>query len=216
MKLRKLILASVVGLAATGASADTYLSVFGGYTKPSSTDFQTSSGTVTTDSDDGWGLGIAFGKRLRQVGAKNRLRIEGELSYRKNDVKNLKLNGTSMAGPTGSLKSSALMANVYIDFNEQATFTPYLGAGLGLVNVDAQSIGATGTPNVLNDGDSVFAYQLIAGGGWDVSEKTEIFVEYRYFGTDDVGVKTTPAAGSVSTKFPYRTNNIFLGARFNF
>ena len=179
-------------------------------------DFQVAPGTVGTDFDDGYGLGVAFGKRLGQVGENSRLRFEGELSYRSNDVDTHKLNGAALNGPTGKLKSTSLMANLLIDFNEQATFSPYLGAGLGLANVEADGFGVSAIPAVLNSDETVFAYQLIAGAGWDVSQKTELFVEYRYFATDDPSVTTSGATGSVDTDISYQSNNVLLGARFNF
>ena len=222
MRLDKLFLLSFVVLTVTCipllVNAQSYLSVFGGYTKPSDNEFRTNTGTVRSDFDDGFGFGIAYGKRLGQMGQNHRWRVEGELSYRSNKVKSLSINGTTATGPTGKMKSTSLMLNGYIDFNEASDFTPYLGAGLGLSNVDADNFGSSTTPTItiLNDGDTVFAYQAIAGLGWDISPRTELFLEYRYFATEDVGVRTTPAAGAVSTNLSYDTNNVFLGARFSF
>ena len=220
MRIDRLILLSLVALTVTCiptlVNAQPYLSVFGGYTKPSNNEFRTNTGTVRSDFDDGFGFGAAFGGRLGQVGANHRWRVEGELSYRSNNVKSLSLNGTSATGPTGKMKSTSLMLNGYIDFNEASDFTPYLGAGLGLSKVDADNFGSSTTPTILNDGDTVFAYQAIAGIGWDISSRTELFLEYRYFATEDVGVRTTPAAGAVSTNLSYDTNNVFLGVRFGF
>ena len=97
MRLRNMIaICSVVFAAATGSSiaaADPYFSVFGAYTDVDDFDFQMAPVTVTPDFDDGYGLGVAYGKRLGQVGANNRWRVEGELSYRSNDVDSHKLNG---------------------------------------------------------------------------------------------------------------------------
>ena len=220
MYLQKLVALGSISLLASGvstiASADKYLSLFGAYTKVDDFDFQVAPGTVNTEFDDGYGLGIAFGKQLGENGAKNRWRIEGELSYRANDVDTHKLNGGALAGSTGKLKNTALMANVLYDFNEPSKFTPYLGAGLGFAKVKADGFGVGAIPEVLNDDDTVFAYQLIAGAGWDISEKTELFAEYRYFATDDVSVTTSAATGSVGTDIAYKSNNILLGARFRF
>ena len=220
MYLRKLVAVGSIGVmiasTSTIASADKYFSLFGAYTKVDDFDFQVAPGTVNTEFDDGYGLGIAFGKRLGQNGTKNRWRVEGELSYRSNDVDTHKLNGGALAGSTGKLKNTALMANVFIDFNEPAKFTPYLGAGLGLANVKADGFGVGAIPNVLDDDETVLAYQLIAGAGWDVSQKTELFAEYRYFATDDPSVTTSGVTGSVGTDIAYKSNNILLGARFRF
>lgn len=108
------------------------------------------------------------------------------------------------------------MVNVLYDFNEPSTFTPYLGAGLGFSSIEADGFGVSAIPDVLNDDATVFAYQFILGAGWDVSQKTELFVEYRYFATDDPGLTTSAATGGVATDIAYKSNNVLLGARFNF
>ena len=221
MRFRKTLIVSSIGLLSAGSSsltlADKYFSVFGAYTKAKDFDFQVAPGTVSTDFDDGYGLGAAFGKRFGLAGDKNRWRVEGELSYRSNDVDTHKLNGgAALAGSAGKLKSSALMVNVLFDINEPAKVTPYLGAGLGVSKVEADGFGVSAIPNVLDDDDTVLAYQFIAGLGWDVSQKTELFTEYRYFATDDPSVTTSAATGAVGTDISYKSNNILLGARFRF
>ena len=62
----------------------------------------------------------------------------------------------------------------------------------------------------------MFAYQLMAGVGWDISDKTELFAEYRYFATDSVGVTTSAATGGIDTELDYESNNVVIGVRFNF
>lgn len=211
-----LSLSTVAICASSIASADKYASIFGGLTKADELDFQVAPGTVTTDFDDGYAFGLAFGKRLGQAGDKNRWRVEGELGYRSNDVSTHKLGGAELDGAFGKLTSTSLMANVFIDFNAPSKFSPYLGAGLGFTNVKADGWGVSAIPDVVSDDETVLAYQLIAGAGWDVSQKTELFVEYRYFATDNASVTTSGATGAVDTDLSYKTNNLLIGARFNF
>lgn len=220
MKIRSWVVVFCCGATLTGmtnvANAEKYLSLFGAYTDLKDTDFQVAPGTISTEFDEGWGFGAAFGTRLGQVGEKNRWRLEGEFSLRSNDVEAHKLNGgAALAGSTGEMKSSAFMVNALIDFNEAAKFTPYIGAGVGLAKVDASGFGVSAIPTVLDDDSTVFAYQAILGAGWEVSERAELFLEYRYFATDDVSVTTSGSTGMVNTDLSYETNNVLFGARFS-
>lgn len=216
---RELAGLSVAGLIAAAAwspaSAQTYLSAFGAYTDADDVGFAVAPGTIDTSFDDGLGLGVAYGTRLGPVGANGRWRIEGELSWRSNDVDDHRLNGSApLAGSDGELNSTALMANLLVDFNEAAQFTPYVGAGIGFAKVEASDFGTSGIPDVLDDDATEFAWQFIAGAGWDVSPTAELFAEYRYFATADASVTTSTATGSVDTDISYDTNNVTFGIRF--
>lgn len=220
MKFRGMVVAATLGSAVMSApniaSAEKYFSIFGGYTDADNLDFQVAPGTVSSEFDSGYGFGLAVGKRLGDPGASNRWRLEGELAYRSNDIKSHKLDGADLEGAFGEITSRSLMVNALIDFNAQSSFSPYIGAGLGFADVSADGFGVSAIQDVLDDGETVLAYQLIAGAGYDVSPNTELFLEYRYFATDDPSVTTSVATGAVETDLSYKTNNVFLGARFNF
>lgn len=220
MKLRKLFVVSCIGLAATGMSgaalAQSYFSAFGSYTMADEFNFQVAPGTITSDFDDGYGLGVAYGKRFGTQGM-TRWRVEGELSYRNNDIDTHSLNGgAALPGSDGELSSTALMANAVVEFGDPSSVMPYLGGGIGLAQVNANDFGVTPIPNVLDDDDTVLAYQLIAGLGWELSPGMELFAEYRWFATEDADVTTSAATGSVATSIEYQTNNVLLGARWTF
>lgn len=221
MNLRKTLVVSCITLTTAGVSsaalAESYFSLHGAYTMADEFDFRVAPGTVSTDFDDGYGLGAAYGVRLGQPGAPTRWRVEGELSYRQNDVDTHRLNGGApLAGPTGELENTSVMANAYIDFGADAAFTPYLGGGVGLAMIDAKNFGVGAIPAVLDDDDTVLAYQLIAGAAYDVSPSAELFFEYRWFATEDPDVTTSAATGGVDTSIEYQTNNFLVGARFYF
>jgi len=221
MNLRKTLVLSCFTLTAAGASAgawaDNYFSVHGAYTMADDFDFQVAPGTITTDFDNGWGFGAALGTDIGPGGAGSGWRVEGELSLRSNDVDSHSLNGGApLAGPTGELESTAVMLNAYYDFGSGGAVTPYIGGGLGLAKVEASGFGVGAIPAVLDDDDTVLAYQLIAGAGYALSPSTELFAEYRWFATDDPDVTTSVATGGVDTGIEYQTSNVMLGARFRF
>lgn len=220
MTLHRLMVVGAVSVFAASVSstalADNYFSLWGAYVDVKDFDFQVATGTISTEFDDGYGFGAAIGWRMREVGASNRLRAEVEVSYRANDVDTHKLNGSALAGATGDIESTAFMVNVLVDFSEQSSFSPYLGGGLGIAHVEADGFGVNSISNVVSDGESVLAYQVIAGASWDISQSTEIFGEYRYFATDDPSVQTSAATGAVPTEIEYRSNNVLLGVRFSY
>ena len=56
--------------------------------------------------------------------------------------------------------------------------------------------------------DTVFAYQIAAGGSLAVNDRLSIDVQYRYFATEDPNFD--------GLKAEYATHNLFFGLRFNF
>ncbi len=88
----------------------------------------------------------------------------------------------------GGVSAFAFMINAYYDLNTDGKLVPYVGAGLGVLNVslDSKSVGSPAHGTVLiDDSDSVFAYQVGAGLGYrigglgDGSDMT-LSVDYRY------------------------------------
>ncbi len=72
------------------------------------------------------------------------------------------------------------MANGIYSF-DLGGFRPYAGLGLGLAKHTAEidtaiDVGGTGEA-------SVFAYQVLAGVGYPLSDRAEVLLGYRYFGT---------------------------------
>lgn len=121
------------------------------------------------------------------------LRGEVEMAYRTNDLDN---------PSSGDISSLAVMGNLLVDIAVSETVRPFLGAGIGLANVETNS-------NDLGDkDDSVFAYQVIAGLGFPLTHVTTLDLQYRYFATAD------PDFGGVEAE--YQTHNFFAGLRFDF
>ncbi len=123
----------------------------------------------------------------------NGFRIDGEYTYRDNEIKAM--------GIKGNIESHSLMANGYVDIPTGGKITPYIGAGAGVSNVSDGDVD-----------DTVFAYQGMAGLSYAVSEQTAIQLGYKYFAT------STPKydVGFGKVKAPYRTHNLELGVRYSF
>ena len=89
------------------------------------------------------------------------------------------------------------MANVFADLGE-GFVTPYVGAGLGLANVDVRAGNSSPLiPVAFDDSDSVMAYQAMAGVTFSLLPLLEIDVGYRYFVSTDV--KATGSSPTIPT-----------------
>lgn len=145
-------------------------------------------------------VGYAFG---------NGLRAELELAHRRSKV------GSAAAGQAtnGSLDATSLMINGLYDIATGTSFVPYLGAGAGGARMRANSLGALTGGAAVDGGDTVFAYQGIAGLDYHVDANWALGASYRYFATQKADI-----ASSAGTKasVPFRDHAVLLGMRWNF
>lgn len=210
-----LLLAGALALTAQHASAaGLYGAARGGFTFTDDHDFSaTPAINVTTELDNGYGVGVALGYDTGPVDNNIGLRLEAEYMYRQNEVDTHSSGGAQLAGPTGEINSHAYMANAYLDFHNGSAVTPYIGGGVGVAQVSYDDYGVTAIPNVLDDDDTVFAYQGIAGASYKVTPQIKLTADYRYFATEDP--ELTSVAGT-ATETEYATHNIFAGVEYSF
>jgi len=181
------------------------------YTEADDIDFGTALGTVTTtfEGDMGFG-GAVVGRELGSW------RIEGEWSLRDFEVEDHILGGAALPGPTGGVDVSSYMLNAIYDFNRDGTVAPYLGAGAGWTEVELDDFGVAPVPQVLSDDDSGFAYQLVAGLGFNLGARWNLFLDYRLIFADGLEVTVTPGAGGVTSEIDLEVQSLQAGARFRF
>ena len=115
----------------------------------------------------------------------NQFRVEGEIGYQENDVDNFSAGGVSLDG-SGDVNGTVFLINGYYDFMTTSAFIPYITAGLGWANIEINDFNTpgSGVPDI-NDDDSVFAYQIGLGAGYEINPNFIVDLKYRYFGTDD-------------------------------
>ena len=135
------------------------------------------------------------------------LRLEGELSYRNND-----LDQSEGVGLDGDVTATAVLANLWYDFKTGGKWKPYIGGGLGFAQVNLDLDGVEGISIGFDDNDWVFAYQLGAGVAFPISSKTMLSVDYRYFATSDPEFKDL----GVKIDSEIRSHALMLGLRFGF
>lgn len=146
--------------------------------------------------DTGFGITAAIGNAYE-----NGLRGEVEFGYRTSDVDEYDSDFGS-GSTNGDISTISLMVNGYYDFMPKETICPFIGAGIGYVNIedDFDELGSAD--------DNVFAYQVAAGVAYTINPQTKIDVQYRYFDTDDGDFD--------GLEFEYGTHNVMLGVRYSF
>ena len=170
------------------------------------------------ESDVGFNVGMAFGKRFYE-----HFRGELQFSYRRNEVNHLSLRNEPDSA-SGDIGLIALMANGYTDWDLGIGVIPYFGAGIGWGYVDIQAKNRAAMQTKISDHDTVFAWSLMAGGSYPISEMLDLSLGYRYIATTKPKVKsnlTNPTPAPATTiarriKAEFDAHEVVLGLRFNF
>jgi OmpA-OmpF porin, OOP family len=153
------------------------------------------------------------------------VRVEGEIGYRRAGLDKLSVNNdaglgatagtaplTGAASASGHVSAISAMLNAYYDYDTGSAWRPYIDAGIGAARLAMHNVAASGVA-VVDAYDTVFAYQLGLGLGYDVTKSLTLAVEYRYFTTLDPTFKD--AAGN-SFNSEFTSHNVSLGVRYRF
>lgn len=192
-------------LFAADASINHYVAVKGAFMKPGSRNGAKYKNGGMGDvefgiSYDAWRLGL-------------------ELSYRQAKVK--EWDNKSIQGV--KFKALAGMINVYYDYALTEECSLYLGAGLGVAQCGYNSKDLTlnqlfnvHNNNKLDLTKTVFAWQVMAGLGYEINENWTVEAGYKLFNTSKIKAgNTNMQNGKNSQKTPF-CHAIELGLRYNF
>jgi OmpA-OmpF porin, OOP family len=149
-------------------------------------------------------------------------RLESEVSYRRASIKDhtvtlpaplAALNGT-YDGESAFGKASALsfMVNGLLDFGDDDGIQGFVGGGVGVARVDLSNFGVAST-TLLDDSDTGFAWQALAGIRAPLSNSWDVGLKYRFFNADKINLVTTPGIG-VDTRF--RSHSLMGSLIYNF
>ena len=157
------------------------------------------------DFDVGYGLSGAVGYHW------GLFRVEGEINYAESDIDEFEVVGIGVSG-SGDVNSLGFMANAFKDFEISDGWQVYLGGGIGYAIVSIDHATVAEIP-LANDDDSVFAYQLGTGIGYQMSPAMALSLNYRYFATLDPEFN---AVDGSPFEAEYDSHVIRLGVRINF
>jgi opacity protein-like surface antigen len=188
----------------------------------------------STEFDSGYALSGEFGAYYD-----NGLRSGVEIAYTKADVETHSgvnvagtvIDGVDAAVLTGSptqlgatvgavvaapsddkVKTTAVFANLYYDFNREGTLRPYVGAGLGYADVSVQY--RPSGVGIVDDSEGKFAYQVKGGATYALNETFELYAEATYRATDDVELENKLFPGTLSIE--NKQTIVSVGARYRF
>ncbi|EXS67915.1 outer membrane protein, partial [Sphingobium sp. Ant17] len=134
-------------------------------------------------------------------------RLEAEAAYKRAKID---LDKTGFGGAASAL---SFMLNGLLDFGPDDGLQGFVGGGVGVSRGKIAS-------DIVNDSDTGFAWQALAGVRYPVTNNVDVSLKYRFFNQDDI--ELIPAytsafgvAGSTaSTKL--RTHSLLLGLTYNF
>ncbi len=197
-----------------------YFSAFGGFVDIDNYERTLDNGPNTNldgaKLHDDFAWGAAVGRQVHPHG-----RAEFEFTFRENDVSSWfeqefdntgAMTSNNVLAATGTLTSYSGMFNFLFDLYDRQIGRPgmYLGGGIGAIYVDADFATAA---NAYESVDTSFAYQLIGGFNLPMSDRVDLFTEFRYLGADYLTVDNLTTSQSMGD-FTIDTHNIFFGARF--
>ncbi len=125
--------------------------------------------------DPGYNVSLAAGVNL------GFFRAEGEIAYSKYDFDEAVSSGGATA-VDGDVTALRIMANLYYDITLLPIVSPYIGLGLGVLESDAEGI-ISGT--AFEEKDTEFAFQIMVGAGFELSDELIVEAGYRFFSTTE-------------------------------
>jgi opacity protein-like surface antigen len=214
-KLKGFLLCGFVVLALTVSSAYAdinngwYYGLGAGGALATDGDWTSYSDTGDFDIDTGFLVSGAIGYKFGMP------RLEAEVLYLTNDYDKINTNGGSPAAASGDISSLAFMVNGYLDFANESSFTPFIFAGAGVANVEIDNMVVAGS-TVVDDDDTVFAYQVGAGVAIDLSENFILDFKYCYFGLGDHDFPDRGNNSATDLDNEFASHNITIGFRYSF
>ena len=192
--MRKLLMtiataALLAGLATTAEAKEGW---YGRADVGYSVDGSVSANGVKADFNNDWMGDIGAGYALD-----NELRLEAELAYRHNRTDPVDFDDSPPTRAT--VNATSAMVNAYYDFNRGGRWQPYVGIGGGYARVDVKHL----------DHDTSWAWQAMAGIGYELGEHTTVDVGYRYFDVPDLNL-----AGDNSAEYKHQA--VTVGVRYAF
>jgi outer membrane immunogenic protein len=198
--MKRLLLAGflVAAMATTALAKDgPYIGVNGGVAIFHDSDIDVSGlGSGTLSYKTGGAVNVNAGYDFGSV------RLEGEFGYKSADIDTISGRGGSASVTDSSVNIKSYMVNGIFDFHNTSACTPFLGAGIGLLDGQFKENGFSDV-NV-----SEFGYQFIAGLGFKAAEHVTLDLSYRYQGSSDFSKE--------GTSISYGSSNILAGIRYNF
>ena len=168
------------------------------------------------DSNIGFGLGVGYEFAGNVLGP---VRLGAEYQRNDNDADDIDFQNIPRNNVNGSFDVDSVFVNIVQAFDGLPYgIQPYVGVGLGYVEVDSSLSYAPGAN--INDDDSVFGYQFQIGSSLLLTDNFDLFVEYRRTFADDLDLDRRGGGpgGLATTKqdTDYESDAFLAGIRYRF
>jgi OmpA-OmpF porin, OOP family len=121
-------------------------------------------------------------------------------------------NATAGSGPaSGRTSALSFMLNGLLDFGDDDAVSGFVGGGVGVARVKSNYSINRGA--FLNDSDTGFAYQALAGIRAPLTDNIDVGLKYRFFNVD--GVDTIDALGRAN-RGRFRSHSLLGSFIYNF
>lgn len=186
-----------------------YLGTLSSLTFLDDTDFTSGGASISTDYDLGFYSALRTGYSFGGYGIVSP-RLELEIGYGTADVNEHTVSGVNFGNASfGEARAIQGYVNGYLDIATSTALTPYLGGGVGAMNLELHRQGVAGI--AIDDDDTKFAYHLDAGVGIKLDtisffresalfSNTTFDIGYRYTAADNFNFTATDGSSS-STDF---------------
>jgi len=176
-------------------------------------DFQTDANFLVSavtsfdaDFDDTWDIGVGLGYIFNDW-------------FRSDIIADYRFPADWDAAAT-DVSVSTILLNGYAALGSFSGISPYVGAGVGVayVNWDTIDFPGLGLGPVATDNDWRFAYALMAGISFDLTENLAVDTGYRFTGVDDgqlIGPGSVLVPGGASYS-DLHIHEFRIGARYTF
>ena len=181
-------------------------------------DIGTLNDAAVIDADTGYDFGGVVGYDF------GGFRLESEVSYREADTSSFTSTTPQITGGAttaraaggqydvaGDANALSFMVNGLLDFGDDDGLQGFVGGGVGVARVDVQTV--LGAPSYLDDSDTGFAWQALAGIRAPLSDSWDVGLKYRFFNADKVNL-VNRLGNDVSTRF--RSHSLMGSLIYNF
>ncbi len=152
-------------------------------------------------------------------------RLEAEVGYKEAQLKSysslvaVPVEGAAFApagnykNPAGRTSALSFMLNGLLDFGDDDGISGFVGGGVGVARVKLANYRLRDGANFLNDSDTGFAWQALAGVRAPLTPNIDVGLKYRFFNADKVNLVSTRG---VAEQTRFRSHSILGSLIYNF